>query len=193
MTGNRGRRLTTFVAWVLATIAGFGSGVVLAGSIGARVASAAGEPSLMFVPWGFIITGLGVGTMLGAMQWLVLRRWVSRSGWWVLTTILGWTVSAFVVNSLSESLIICGTPVLAGAVLCGTMQWLVLRRQVSRAGWWVLANLVSWPMGWLVLVSVSELMGYGIAAQALGLVMAAVSPAVITGLVLVWLLRQARS
>jgi len=193
MTGNRGRRLTTFVAWVLATSAGFGAGVVLAGFIGVRVASAVGEPSLTFVPWGFIITGLGVGTVLGAMQWLVLRRWVSRSGWWVLTTILGWTVSAFVVNSLSESLIICGTPVLVGAALCGTMQWLVLRRQISRAGWWVLANLVSWPMGWLVLVSVSELMGYGTAAQALGLVMAAVLPAVITGLVLVWLLRPACS
>ena len=34
----------------------------------------------------------------------------------------------------------------AGASL-GIAQWLVLRRQVSRAGWWVLANTVAFAVG----------------------------------------------
>ncbi|MFQ5858467.1 MAG: hypothetical protein ACE5LU_22950 [Anaerolineae bacterium] len=28
------------------------------------------------------------------------------------------------------------------------MQWLVLGRQVSRAGWWVLASAIGWAAGW---------------------------------------------
>ena len=70
---------------------------------------------------------------------------------------------------------------IAGVALYGTvaglMQWLVLRRQVARAGWWVLAC----TLGWVVAVPVGDLGGppgwavYG----------------AITGAVLVWLLRQA--
>ncbi len=39
------------------------------------------------------------------------------------------------------------------------MQWLVLRRRVSQAGWWVLATAVGFPMGLAVLFVVGRTMG----------------------------------
>ena len=34
--------------------------------------------------------------------------------------------------------------------MVGVLQWLVLRRQMARAGWWVVASVVGWLVGWLV-------------------------------------------
>jgi hypothetical protein len=36
------------------------------------------------------------GAAAGAMQWLVLRHWVSRAGWWVLASSISWVVSTYV-------------------------------------------------------------------------------------------------
>ncbi len=91
-------------------------------------------------------------------MWLVLRRHLERAGWWVLATIAG-----VLVTLLLESLLFVPLTVdimikaresgnvevlrvwlvresaFNGAVL-GILQWLVLRRQLAKAGWWVLAS-----------------------------------------------------
>jgi len=71
---------------------------------------------------------------------------------------------------------------LGGAVV-GILQWLVLRRQVSRAGWWVLASTVGLGLSMAVAGAFldMELVGLLVGGAVLGAV---------TGGALVWLLRQ---
>ena len=79
-----------------------------------------------------------------------------------------------------------GVVALGGAVT-GTLQWLVLRGQVSRAGWWVLASTVGWGLGMTAAIALSR----GVGASdfvALGVIGAVLGAA--TGGALVWLLRR---
>jgi hypothetical protein len=149
--------------------------------------------------------GAMAGASVGVAQWPVLRRQVSRAGWWVLASIVGlavgfaaaFTVVAAVVGAVVEA---GAFGAVVGAVLgasLGIAQWLVLRRQVSQADWWVLASIVSLAVGFAVVMAV---IGVVVRAMAVGwafIVGPAVGGAVggaiygaITGGVLVWLLRQ---
>ncbi len=67
--------------------------------------------------------------------------------------------------------------VAVGGVVVRVLQWLVLRRQVGRAGWWVLASTVGWAVGG----HVGGTLGWAVLGAVYG---------AITGSVLVWLLRQ---
>jgi hypothetical protein len=82
-------------------------------------------------------------------------------------------------------------------MLPGLLQWLVLRRQVEQAGWWVLASAVMFfvanGLAFLVMVVVARALGWGLpSAQAWGLsgALAGLLSGAITGAVLVRLLRQ---
>ena len=192
--------------WVLASTVGW--------SVGGYLGSAAGWG----LSRGIAVVGYGAGAAAGGiaagvLQWLVLRQQVARAGWWVLAStvagavigVVGVVVGAAVgfgvrwvdggpettgANSGGDWVLGVGL-VLYGTVL-GVLQWLVLRQQVARAGWWVLASTVGWPVS----IGVG-----GIGVQAvravtdvtLPAVTAALIPAIygaITGSVLVWLLRQ---
>ena len=156
--------------WVLATTVGWFSGFIV-GSVGGyavmEILPSYGNVAL--VAWGGVVLGAGVGIF----QWLVLRRRVSRAGWWVLASILGLAGGA-VVGTTAVALAggdpttwgVVGGWVVGGA-MAGLMQWFVLRRQVSRAGWWVLASTVGWAVS-----------SYGVVLGA------------VTGIAVVWLLRQ---
>lgn len=64
-----------------------------------------------------------VGIFVGMAQWLVLRLYLSRSGWWPVAT-------AAALSTL--------------VVLVGPLQWLVLRRHLPKAGWWTLTSTLVW-------------------------------------------------
>lgn len=84
------------------------------------------------------------GIFVGVMQWAVLRHRLSEVGWWVPATIVGYGIVEFVQRVAFES----GGPVsssiglwgVAGGVV-GVCQWIVLRRQVSKAVLWVVASV----------------------------------------------------
>ncbi len=99
---------------------------------------------------GMVPLGLG----LGLTQWLVLRKRFRRAGWWVLATAGGQVGGGIVLafggvlsyvgyDYLQEVLVVVLVStlsgVMAGAIL-GLAQWLVLRRWVRRAGWWILVT-----------------------------------------------------
>jgi len=67
-----------------------------------------------------------------------LHAHVGWSFWlqWALASAVGWVIGW----SAGEEAI--------GGAAVGVAQWLVLRRQVRRAGWWVLASAVGWAVGW---------------------------------------------
>ena len=76
--------------------------------------------------------------------------------------------------------------VLLGTLL-GVLQWQLLRGQFSQAGWWVLASTVGWVAGGPAAGYVGSAVG---AALGPGWAVLGAVYGVITGPVLVWLLRQ---
>ena len=93
---------------------------------------------------------------------------------------------------LTESVFLLGAWV--GGVL-GLAQWLVLRKHIRRAGWWVFANALAWALGLLVAFVGTTLMKFdrfdlatALAGAATGLTVGAVVGG-ITGIALLWLLK----
>ena len=184
---------------MLASTVGWAVGGGLSGALGSIQAGYVG--------------GMTVGaTGAGMLQWLVLRQRMDRAGWWVLATALasagvgalivavgssggrGWNVTW----SADPGRVVVGLAGMSlfGTVL-GTLQWLVLRRRIARAGWWVLAGGMGWivgaPLGAVLGGGLSGVLGWaGSGAIDWALTWAGVGAVygAITGRVLVWLLRQ---
>src|SRR3990172_2021580 len=129
-----------WLQWMLASILGF--------AVGAALGNAVTD---------LIFTAL-FGAVGGFMQWLVLRRQIAGAGWWGLASTLGFAVAPMAaiagVMALSQVMRLDGNP-LAAPILLGVlfgllsaiMPWLVLRRQLARAGWWVPAHLLGSLVG----------------------------------------------
>jgi hypothetical protein len=100
---------------------------------------------------------------LALLQWLILRWWIPKVGWWAPVTIVAWTVGPAVgltVATLILELAGMGLRVVTGiemprlleafvgyifvGVVIGACQWLVLRRSLSRARWWIAALALTW-------------------------------------------------
>jgi hypothetical protein len=109
----------------------------------------------------------------------MLQGSLTRAEWgtllaWVVATTVGWVVgfavceafSAFLKSLNSDGLVI-GTGV-------GIAQWLVLRRQLQPAGWWILASIIGFGIGKVlgdqVAASVGGLVGSALGGAAIGLV-----------------------
>ena len=71
----------------------------------------------------------------------------------------------------------------------GVLQWLVLRRQMAETGRWVVASVVGW-VGFGIVDQAVDWVGYGTVVQEVGEVVGPAMYGVITGIVLVQLLRQ---
>ncbi len=115
----------------------------------------------------------------------MLRPHVTVAGWWVLASVVAVAVVGAMVFAVAAVNVDVGWVLgvaLLGTVL-GVLQWLLLRGQFSRAGWWVLASSVGWVFG-LPVVGI-----LGAAMSASWAVIGAVY-GTITGPVLVWLVRQ---
>ncbi len=182
--------------WVLASTVGWLLGF-LVGFIGGHAVEE------ILPSYGNAAIGAGLGAGVGIMQWLILRRQVSRAGWWVLASIVGLAVAPVVGTAVAlaggysitpESFgVLVGWIVVAavGGAMAGIMQWLILRRQVSRAGWWVLASTVGWGVSVAVWEGVAALgRAMGFFPFAVALVGGGVGLGSITGIMLIWLLRQ---
>jgi hypothetical protein len=76
---------------------------------------------LLLVPTGMdFLAGVVTGTILGAAQWLVLRREVHWSGWWILINIVAWTTG----YALLPGVLLTG--VIAGLITATCMGLLLL-------------------------------------------------------------------
>lgn len=171
------------IIWGLGTLVGLIIAVILAGFLGKVIAGIMGEPALFFVPGGWIVVNGGVvGGTLGLIQWFILRQHIPQAWWWVLASLVGWLATAFVVFGASESLIFLGLPLVVGGAVLGTAQWLVLRQTFAKAGWWLLATIMGLGIGWHAV----WITGFGW----LSLIVGGAVYAVITGLVIVWLLQR---
>ena len=201
MTGEKASVSWRFwLWWVLASTVGWAVGGYIGVSLG-------GVLSMGLAVTGYVGVAAGV-IAAGALQWWVLRRQVVGAARWIvasvggaalvgiLAVVLGWAVGA--VGRLiggADWGAHWGTDwsadpggdvgfvvaVAAGGTVLGVLHWLVLRGQVTRSGWWVLASTVGWVMGGLV---------SGITDTAAGWTVLGTVYGAMTGAALVWLLRR---
>jgi hypothetical protein len=189
-----------WLLWVLASTAGWAVGLAVGNAVLNAVGDAVGDAVVEAV------VEAVVGAVVGVAQWLILRRQVRRADWWILASTAGWAVGwavggavagavvGAVVGAVGSAvrfavLLAVGDAVggaVAGAV-AGVAQWLLLRRQVRRAGWWILASAAGWAVGEAVGLAVDWDMSRAVSSAVIGAMIG-----IITGAVLVWLLRQPR-
>jgi len=147
---------------------------VLATIVGSALLCAVGRGGGPQVESNFVTTlrlgflgGVVGGGFVGLCQWIILRRKVSKANNWIALTVAGWVIgwtmtlwgTGFTEQFFSALPIGWATdtpeqggpnPVLffaalfAGGAIVGLGQWLLLRHNVKRAGWWILATAVGW-------------------------------------------------
>ncbi len=141
--------------WCLATTVGWTIGLI---AMSIRHPSLFEANPQLYIPVGMSIAGLALG--LG--QWPVLLKRLRGAAWWVLASVLGWGTIGFFYWLLPDSAILNIPFVIfvSAAVLAAMGQWLVLRRQVRRAGWWIVGSAVGWLVMTLCLKLVSSLSSF---------------------------------
>lgn len=149
MTGPLRRR------WVIAVTAGEAVGFMIPAAAGGVMAVAA-TPTFIVYPV-MIAAGACEGALLGVGQSIGFGPALVRRPAWVAVTALGAAV-AWSIGMLPSTIagFDPGSPasvpwMIAGALLLlasiPALQWLVLRRVMRRAFWWVPANAGAWAAG----------------------------------------------
>ncbi len=119
-----------------------------------------------------VLTGL----CIAVLQWLILQSRISRDVQWLVLSIAGWSAGGlFVLLVVPVELEIFTGPALGAA--SGFAQWLVLRREVHWAGWWLVIVPLAWTTGLSVLP---------------GILLTGVMVGVLTGIAFELLLRNPR-
>ncbi|MCP4415579.1 MAG: hypothetical protein GY805_03090 [Chloroflexi bacterium] len=132
--------------------------------------------------------------MTGLLQYWLLRRYLSRIGSWILVTaagallgavlIFGWLNAAAylgIAEGMPDSFALDPVFMILGFSV-GMGQWLLLRRRLPQAGWWIAAHVIGW--GLLRLVTGNTLEQFDLLALS-------VLPACVTAVALALLINQA--
>jgi hypothetical protein len=184
-----------WLRWVIASFLGFAVGGMIGGFI---MFAFHGELWRL----GFAFFGPIFGAAGGIVQWFVLRQYIARSGGWVLATAVSYTlatVAAPLIFSLPYS-----DPAVAGMVtfaavagiVGGILQWLVLRRKIPHAGWWMLASILGLVLGMGIGGPVAMTLGQAgreLEATVVFGILFGVGVGAIPGAALVWLLKHPKS
>jgi hypothetical protein len=91
--------------------------------------------------------------VLGAVQWLALRRRLPLSPWWIAVTALGMGLGfALSIALLGTSTDGAALPLrgLITGVSIGLAQYVLLRGVSGRAPVWVLIVALGWALGWII-------------------------------------------
>ena len=182
-----------WLAWFLASVMGFGVGAVLGVSSAYRFF----PPNTFATPHG-ITLGIVMGATGGYFQWVVLRERVAGAVLWGLASAVGFgsAMGTLLAANLAQNPAMAGLLVgIVFGVAGGILHWLILRRKVPRASWWLLANLLGSLVGTIafpVAVAISETGNWGLAIIVFGMGFGAGNGA-ITGTALLRLLPQSPS
>ena len=93
-----------------------------------------------------------VSLLTGALQYGLLRHCLPHMGWWVFATVSGWLLGVLLIalprwlgwtdtllNNLDLIFLVMGLAI-------GITQWLLLRRRLARASWWIAASALGWGL-----------------------------------------------
>jgi hypothetical protein len=127
----------------------------------------------------------------GLLQYGLLRLYVPKMGGWILATLAGCLLVFVTMTLLTRVFETAFLNLWNGALafatiggLIGLSQWILLRRRISKAGWWILASILGW--GLAVLGSLTEVRNGSALAQILTF---SLSPAIVAGFAWWYLLR----
>lgn len=159
-------------AWVGANAVGELVGLAIPAAVAVTWAQAAhpsGRTAMVAFAAAMIVAGTLEGTIIGYAQWRVLRsalpagRACSWIGWTALGAGIAWTLGMIPSTLLHDAtrtgaapppelnwLVKYSLAALLGAALgpmLGVTQWVVLRRHMARAAWWIPANALAWAVG----------------------------------------------
>lgn len=176
--------------WTAATIGGWIIGylinnlIITAFNLTAEVVTQSDRPELIIAS---ILALVSMGLAIGLLQWLALRRALAAQSpsitLWIPATTLGFAFGIW----FGLAFMGLGT---------GVAQWWVIRKTFSKGSWWPTISAVIWPLGYLaggsvggalIPVTNSQLLAGGIGILVTGLIVGAV-----TGAVLLWMLRERR-
>lgn len=122
----------------------------------------------------------GVGA--GIVQSVVLAHRIPKAWRWIVATAVGWLVGRILVFPVAPD----GLGVVSGLVIgaaTGLAQWVLLRKEIHWAGWWIAITALAWSTG----------LGLAPAAESVLLpriVLAGMLPSVPTGITIGLLLRH---
>jgi hypothetical protein len=139
--------------WVLSSVGGGIIGIFGLGE-GVQTFATDTQASLPLLKLG-LAAGAVSGVLLTVITSIALRHVVPHI-WWCLgiffIVIAGWTSAGAVSQvvtigemTISNALIATAKGIWLGGCI-GAMQWLVLRRKVASAGWWVLTSAAAWAI-----------------------------------------------
>lgn len=89
---------------------------------------------------------VAAGFAISLLQGFVLQRRISHVFRWVIAGTIGWAIGWLIVLfAIPDGLEIINGLVVGLAM--GIAGWLVLRREVHWAGWWIIMSIVGWSTG----------------------------------------------
>lgn len=194
--------LKLWFSWTLATTVGELIGFAIP-TIVALTAVALKINDIVILPL-MVVAGMGEGACFSFAQWLVLKRYIKNiEKQWILYTAIAagiaWAIG-MLPSTIGERSLYLPKPLLAVIGLAiaavfllsiGYAQWLVLRKHVHKAGWWITANAIAWPLGVAMtfvpisLVPDNSPMMLWVMAGIVGGIMMGVTVGAITGLFLI--------
>jgi hypothetical protein len=172
-----------YARWILANALGELIGLGLTFTVGISSVMLIGEPhgTLVAIALGLMMAASGAieGVIVGIAQWWAIQTYlpaVSRKSW-VAATVIGalvaWTFGSIPTTMMSidtdpvatsafepEASLMYLMAGLMGALLgivLALAQWVILRRYVDNAWWWLPANSVAWLLGMPVVFKAVDL------------------------------------
>lgn len=94
--------------------------------------------------------GLGMGTAIGLVQWIILRKIFVVDYRWLLYSALGFSIPFLLLDlanlffgsiSIAYALPVC---VAVGSLIVGTLQFTLLKPYFVQAKRWILAGFIAW-------------------------------------------------
>ena len=187
---RRNQEVVFIVKWVLATTLGYAVGFAVVVAVTVAVAMGGAAVGAVFGA----LVGAVFGAAVSLLQWfVVLRGEIDKASWWILASTLGGAVGSAVGGAVDGAVDGAVGFAVGGAVV-GLLQWfVVLRGEVDKASWWILATTLG---GAVVGAAVgtggieADVRNFGLVAVAVGSAVVGAVVGLITGFVLVWLLRH---
>ena len=105
---------------------------------------------------GLILTGLALltsGLFVGIFQWLVLQGRLPYAWRWIVATSAGWIAGYLIAFFLLPQELSFFEGMFIG-LTTGIAQWIVLRRELHWAGWWIIFSVIGWTTGLTLLPGV---------------------------------------
>lgn len=135
-----------WLSWVMATAIGSAAGFGALTFILPVVRSVADVDGDKLV--GFLVAPL-LGFFIGTLQWIVLRRRLPQAGWWIAATVAGY-IMVLIFSTLATTVRLAEYPGMDGGIplmgllglALGIPQYLLLRKHMANAEWWLLASAI---------------------------------------------------